>query len=316
MNSKNRKGLTEWLRVHANNHEDEQSLGAIWEASDEYSGKFQPDVEVGLAKFQNRISGLDSPNVVALRSRRRFLQMAAAVAMLLAAVSYFIIQDNDDAVAHLEAMTATGETNELVLADGSIAAMNAESRLTYPVSFTENKRELQLEGEAFFDVKRDESKPFQVSTQNMTVEVLGTSFNLRDKEAESFSEVFVKTGKVAVTIAATNERFTLEPGQLLSYDKNSGETKLQKDESGNPLAWKTKVLRFRNAPLSKIFSDMERLYGVEIKLENEALAVCPFTTTVRAKKLKDAFSALEASCDLTFTVTSPGVFTVSGACCQ
>lgn len=316
MKSNNKKGLSDWLGTHSNSKADESMLEAIWDASEKYGGGFEPDVEAGLNRFQDRIGSGMEPKVVSITSKRPFLRVAAAVAAILVAGYAYVNFSSENTSPLLQVSTSIDETKNIFLADGSSVSLNGNTVLDHPEVFDENKRIVHLDGEAFFDVEKMEAKPFQIETKSGMIEVLGTSFNVREVKGEETMEVFVKTGKVAVTIPTENKRYILTPGQTLIHNKTTGKSKIIKEKAENPIAWKTKVLRFRNAPLDEIMEEMERVYNVDIEVENEKLANCPFTTSLKEEKLKDAFKVLEASCDLTFNVVSPGKIKVSGKCCE
>src|SRR5690606_4748296 len=136
-----------------------------------------------------------------------------------------------------------GEPKQLLLPDGSTVWLNSESQIQYADNFTGKTREIFLSGEASFDVKRDESKPFIVHTGSLATQVLGTSFNIRAYIEQTDIEVTVSSGKVSVS-DSTGVIGELIRDQQLSYQKSTGRFARQLVESHNTSLWKESELIF------------------------------------------------------------------------
>jgi len=193
------------------------------------------------------------------------------VGILLSFLAYYSIGENSHKGMQL-AETFT-ENNIIVveLPDGSIVHVNKESKLYYPEKFSENQRVVELEGEAFFDIKKNPQKPFIIKARNKEIKVLGTSFNVNTNfEGEKF-EVYVKTGKVKFYEPGnTKKSLVLVPDFVGVIDKTA-EKKLNKNP--NYISWKTKYFNFsKGEKLDKIISTINKAYGVNIVLEDEKFA--------------------------------------------
>lgn len=170
----------------------------------------------------------------------------------------------------IEKHTQFGEKKTVFLPDGSAVKMNAGSYLTYPKSFEGDIREVTLEGEAFFDVKKNPNKPFIVHFNNLDVRVKGTSFNIRSYSDEAETQVAVKTGAVLVTSANGSAEFLLERSDILTNYKAS--ESFQKNKINNEdliFGWKDRRLVFEEASLVYVIGELERWYGVrfDVKLD-------------------------------------------------
>lgn len=317
MNFKEKKGLTAWIHSHSKNGKDRVVLQKIWEATGSYKNSYQPDAEQAFHKFSNRLStgSVPTARVVSLGRWKNLLRIAASAAILvIAGFAIFNFVANNE-IAFEEISTEYDSIKDFNLEDGTLVSLNSSSSLRFPTQFSSENRTVKFQGEAFFQVAEDASRPFKIESQTIDVQVLGTSFNVRDAENDEIVEVFVKTGKVAVTVRTKNERYTLTPGQVLTFNKSTGDIDLKKESAENPLAWKTRVLKFKEAPLKEIFSQIERLFDVSISAENDDLLNCTFTTTVRATDLKGALQALETSSGtLKITGTDQAMYTVGGHC--
>src|SRR3546814_621269 len=167
--------------------------------------------------------------------------------------------------------TGLGEVRNLTLDDGTQIWLNAASRLTYPVSFSGDRREVSLEGEAYFDVAHDEQRPFIVHADRVSTRVLGTRFNISAYKDERDITVSVVQGKVGVSTitdvgADTSNTLLVLPNQRVIYHKAT--RLLSRDEYHNvenPDSWKEGILVYRKTHLTEIVADLQRAYHVRIK---------------------------------------------------
>ncbi|ODS72616.1 MAG: hypothetical protein ABS46_20775 [Cytophagaceae bacterium SCN 52-12] len=173
----------------------------------------------------------------------------------------------------LATVTALGERKMVKLDDGSVVWLNAASRLTYPGRFTGGTREVSLEGEAFFDIARNEDQPFVIKSGALKTTVLGTSFNIRAYREDKTMSVAVVTGKVRVT--SPEAELHLEPNQQAVFDKKR--LKLDKKQEmsvSEMVSWKEGMLRFRNTTFSEVTAVLRRSRGASIGY-NRRLENCP-----------------------------------------
>ena len=156
----------------------------------------------------------------------------------------------------------------LMLADGTSVCLNAESKLRFPVQFNGNTRRVELEGEGYFQVVRDEKKPFVVEASGVNITVLGTEFNVSNyPECSSVRTTLIK-GKVRVASTDTNS-YVLEPGEQAMFNRINGEMTVADVDISYVVAWKEGRLRFRDRPLKEIMDFISRWYDVDIVYEDE-----------------------------------------------
>jgi len=200
---------------------------------------------------------------------------ASLVLITLAALWIVQIQQGPSVEQHLivytQNKTTAGERKTIRLADGSKIFMNSASKIRYPESFTGNTREIYLEGQAYFEVSHDKTKPFVVHAGELTVQVLGTTFDVRNYTGDVDAAVTVATGKVAVKTNSVKEFWMLTPGQQLAYDHTSGKSVKEQVLASEYIGWKGGALVFKNTPLSQISKQLERAYGVTIHIKTPAL---------------------------------------------
>ena len=168
-----------------------------------------------------------------------------------------------------------GQTEELVLADGTRLHLNAGSRITYPSEFLGSERRIFVEGEVFAEVAENPEKPFYIASGDVDVKVLGTTFNLKAYDNTECVELLLLEGKVQMDITAQNrtKQLIIHKGEMLQYDRMSGEIDMK---DFNPLRYKgfheDGSIHFFNLRLSDITSDLERLFGCKIIILDESLA--------------------------------------------
>lgn len=197
-------------------------------------------------------------------------------------------------------MPGERESN-MTLADGSEIVLHGESMIE-SVSMTDEVREVRLSGKGYFDIKRDESRPFIIITENARIEVLGTSFQIDSYNGKT--EVSVESGSVALIKPAgqgnTALTVTLAEGEVgMINSSNKGIIK-KNNNNANYLAWKTKTLVFNRSKLSYVESTLEDVYGIDIVLENPNLKNCNLTAKFKGRKPKDAMEILARTFNLTY----------------
>jgi len=215
----------------------------------------------------------EGARVVTLKRQRalRWLKIAASLLILvLASYTYRNWSSTSTpALAFKKIENLKGQRTRVVLPDQSVAYLNASSTLSFPESFSESERLVELTGEAFFEVVKNPEKPFVVKTGNLRTMVLGTSFNVRSFDEEHAIEVSLVTGKVRVVPphqGTAGADLELYPGQQLTYHKREGTFD---KGSFNVLAvtgWKDGVLVFDNTDFAGFIEKLEQWYDVEIKV--------------------------------------------------
>ncbi|WP_324674429.1 FecR family protein [Hymenobacter sp. GOD-10R] len=220
-----------------------------------------------------------------------------------------------------EVTVAAGPKIQLTtLPDGSRVWVNRNSTLTYGANFNGATREVRLQGEAFFEVKKDHGRPFTVLAHDTRTRVLGTSFNVRAYPAEDSVEVAVVTGRVSflpssrVKPAAPDS--LLLPGRRGVIYKETPLVVAQHSITDfNFRAWQRQELVFDNQPLREVAQDLARYYGTPVKLARPALGECRFTGSFRQVTLSQALHIVSLSAGLTVAQSAEG-YVLDGAGCR
>jgi ferric-dicitrate binding protein FerR (iron transport regulator) len=194
--------------------------------------------------------------------RRVMVVAAAAVLLLLIGLSgkYYLDRNTPDRIT---VTTLAGEYKEVCLPDSTSVSLAENSVVRYDKKkYGKEKRAVEMKGKAFFEVARDEALPFSVNTKETETVVLGTSFQLEEKEQATI--LYVRSGRVRFTAGENSETAILTAGMSASYSTGEGLRTEEKETDVNYLSWKTHQLRFRATPLNEVIRELNRAYQVEI----------------------------------------------------
>lgn len=169
-----------------------------------------------------------------------------------------------------------GGEYSLTLADGTKVWMNADSKLKYPISFLEDRRVVYLEGEAYFEVAKDASKPFIVSTTSGDISVLGTQFNVKNYAEDKTIYTTLVEGSVLFR-GTTNRETILAPGQQIIFSPEYGTQELKQVNVNNFISWKDNLFQFEELSLEDIMKTLSRWYDVTVSYDKEELKQLQFS---------------------------------------
>lgn len=198
-----------------------------------------------------------------------------------------------------EIVVPLGQTAEVNLPDGSHAWINSDSKLSFSNTFNGKKRDMTLEGEAYFKVRKDK-KPFIVSTRFGDITVLGTSFNVHAYDDSKFQATLVE-GAVRYTNEEKNWSITLSPGQQLSFSEEEGGIRVDDVKTDLYTSWKDGVIIFKKEPLKEVVRKLERHFDVEIVLEDSSLENTCFTGNIENESLTDVLEYIDKTKPIQYT---------------
>ena len=193
-----------------------------------------------------------------------WIATAASVTLLIGLYLWSSIGTAGDTIT-IE--TSFAEQTRVELPDGSEVTLNANSRIAYARYWNNREvRQVRLRGEAFFEVARNEStgQKFEVITEDLTVEVLGTSFNVNTHHQQT--RVFLEEGSIKLKLEARPETLMLEPGDLFSYSQKTQKALKKKTEKQPPSSWKDGIVVFKDVPLRKILQRIDEIYGLDYQV--------------------------------------------------
>lgn len=290
--------LATWVAASAENGGTFDQLKAIWQ----HTQTLPAQTETTAARQRVKVR-LALPEAPALRPISRWQKtksyaLVTLVLLVLLAVSggwYFY---PTAATAYQICRTTTGQQQRLLLADSSVVMLAPKSQLRYPTQFSGTFRDVYLEGEAFFEVKRDTGQPFQVHSGTWTTRVLGTKFNVNAFRGATRMAVSLVEGQVEVTDAQGTYRLT--PGQQLLTDRRTGRVYRQPFDKSRVTGWQQRKLVFQNEKLADVAGQIERLYGVKLAFADTATAELRLWATFNNEPLPAVLNALKLAGPLTY----------------
>jgi len=241
-----------------------------------------------------------------------FVLKIAAVIVIALTASYFLYYLITK--SGTETFVAQDSIKTSTLSDGTIITLNFHSTITFPKKFDKKARKVKLEGDAFFEVEHNNEQPFIIKTQDVKIEVLGTSFYVNSRQQDPTIEVVVNTGKVALR-TQNNEQIILTAGERGVLIKSSGELYEEKNDDVNYISWKTKRLVFENNVLSDVIQKINETYYADIKIVNPEINSCRITTTFDNKSLDAVLNIIRETLDLKIEKQNNTIF-VSGEGCE
>ncbi len=283
------------------------------------AGKFEISPEqITKDKFevQNKIN--KDLQIQLIRSRRlsKIYKVAAAVAIPIAfAISLYFINESyevDIPEAVCEIISPKGHVSKCVLPDGTKVWVNAGSTLSYDVSdFQRRIRQVELDGEAYFEVVGNKKNPFKVVTELADVNVTGTSFNVKAYTGSEYFEAVLAEGSVDLQFKKTKNQqtVTMNPGEYATYDADKKEVLIKDVDSDVYTAWRNGEILFKDATLKDLIGELERIYDVEFELQDKDLADYRFRGMFSySNNLIEALEKIEKTAGLNYYVENKKVW--------
>jgi len=301
--------LKTWLSEDKANRKVFENIVAGWQLTGD-------DIRQSKARIYGRLSAKYRSE----KKPRRFIPYFSKVAAVFvfavaAALMIFYIRDEKNQtaapVAMIEKQTLPGQKLTIKLPDGSVAILNSASRIVSPESFQNAERKVRLEGEAFFEVAEDASRPFIIVTDNLNVRVLGTSFNVRSFSDEDNVSVAVLSGKVMVSESSdsmANQRQILLPNEMLEYSvKEKSFSEKKRVDSSVVFGWKDQNLVFKDENIDRILVALSRWYGVEFDVQAPLDYTRKFTGNFKNPTLKEVMESISYSYQFEYNINDRNI---------
>jgi ferric-dicitrate binding protein FerR (iron transport regulator) len=256
-------------------------LNTVWEKSKLIEAQTTVSENDAWQRFQQKVQAAprETPVVSLARSDKGWWRIAAALLVLAVGgwLLYSTLLHNGKTI-----ITAGNGVVTDTLPDGSVITLNRNASIAYEKAFTGNSRTVTLQGEAFFEIAPDKSRPFIITTgDDITIKVLGTSFNV--KSADTATEVIVETGLIEVSHRQQSVR--LQQQQKVTISKNRINLHKQANNSELYNHYRTHSFVCRGTPLSELVAILNETYDADIVIANSRLNDLPLTTTFREASL-------------------------------
>jgi ferric-dicitrate binding protein FerR (iron transport regulator) len=302
--------LLAWLAESPDHERLFKAYQEVWRQTGKLYNSYTPDVVRAWRRFENRIAQQEAQTQAARQKTVRLWKQVAtwaAVLLIGIAIGHFggNLRKADASLAQAEMQIVQSTDKALVrLADGTKVWLNQNSKLTYLSDF-QRDRKVTLEGEAFFEVQRDENSLFRVQSGEALTTVLGTSFNIRAYPQEKEVRITVAEGKVEVRKArgfnapATAKAQVLTANQAAIVAPTADAPLVQLENTNlNYLAWKHKKLVFENRPVGEVIDLLAEIYQVQVMVSNPEIRNCQFTGTFEESQPYEILEVIAYSLNL------------------
>jgi transmembrane sensor len=247
--------LFKWVKENPENEEIFKQAQNLWKHLPDNLDDYTPDTEKSWQELRIRLLNEKSKDNIRSLKPARILYMVAASIALLLTIGYLLTKKAESTIATFDKLTEVSTNNNIevfYLPDSSLIWLNKNSRISYPERPDKTERIVYLEGEAFFKVKRDSTKPFRIFADNCVTTVLGTSFNIKAYPKDANVEVSVVTGKVNLSIIKDTVRdhiLTLLPHDKGIFNKKNFTVTQHKNEDLNCADWKGNLIELKKTML-------------------------------------------------------------------
>jgi len=271
------QALNEWMNISTTNKQVYFQIKELW-----YHKQDQTNNSQAIAAYDKLINRIKFAEVAQSQTRvqqisfriNQFVKYAAILFFILSFgyLSYYFIEAESTNNEFCTISVPKGNKSEVILSDGSKIWLNNNSKLVYPKKFNAKERRIELIGEAYFEIEKNEKVPFIVQTSDINIKVLGTKFNVSAYANDKFIETTLISGKVMVQSNDNPEIETvLKPGESLTFDKVNNQSAVNDVDTEFYTYWMKGEFVFKDERFETLAKRIERIYNVEITFEDETL---------------------------------------------
>lgn len=298
--------VEEWLSASPENEKLLEQLYFTREVVRRVRVMQSVDPEQSLRRFKTQVHELDKK--IRLRRMVWLVQRVAAVLFvpILVLSAYLWMQGGKKEVRMLEVRTNPGVVSMFNLPDGSRVWLNSASSLKYPSDFVADSREVELEGQGYFEVKHDASQPFIVHAgQEYEVEVLGTTFNVAAYADDDLIETTLVEGSVNVHVRSVGGQELsrrIKPNEKATFTKTTRKLDVEAVNTDHETAWKNGEIIFRNHPMSQVLKVLSRHYHVKFMVKDSVVLNSIITAKFKNEQLPQVMEYLRLASGIKYTI--------------
>jgi len=333
--------LDAWIHQDTENRKAFESYRMIWSTSELAKGNIDTSLNLKVEKLKSRLNLMNkgfgekkNRNINVFNSILRYAAIViVSVGLSWLAFSYFEKLQKVE-LAYNEVITPMGSRTHIILPDGSDVWLNADSYLKYPVNFSGDLREVELKGEGYFKVEKDEGSQFIVNTSDIRVKVLGTTFNIKTYPEEGTVETTLVEGEIELQRTKAGKKgkvISMKSEQRVTYIRDEGKVVLSEIKEMNAsigravvvpgnifiadsvntevyTAWKDGRLIIENEPLEELAIKLERRFDVKIEFGNDKTRELKFTGILENETLEQVLFAMELSSPIKYKIDKKTVY--------
>ncbi len=276
-----------WDEFETGNNSEEKDLSQVFDnlRSQIFTERKQLKLYQKVAKVYYRVAAI--------------IVLPLIIYSLYATFERFVSKSFDNTLVEVVSPSAT--RTHLDLPDGSKVVLNGNSKLKYATNFKSN-RNVQLEGEAFFDVAHNVKSPFVVNTVGLNVHVLGTEFSIASYDQDATVEVILKEGKVQLTGTKNSFFEIMNPNEAFHFNRNNRFGRIKKVDADQLTAWKDGVLIFRDEPLREVLRRVGRWYDVQFDVLDESVLDFTYRATFENESLEEVLRLIALTAPVSYEI--------------
>lgn len=333
--------LLAWLKTNPENVIFFNQVCMLWEKSNE-TAVDRIDTQIALHKLNQKIEEYQQETIPVIKTEKNRMVWIWRVAVafivilgtsLLVKYLFFVPKEKISSPDYITAYAPPSQKSQIILSDGTVIWLNSGTRIKYPTNYGQEKRDVYLDGEAFFKVARNPQKPFLVHASSVVVKALGTSFNVKCYASDKTIETTLIEGKVQVDKAVDHsgdESVVLDPNEKAVYNKEDEEIKIarfgkpktiEKSEAKknievvyeqktvqSEISWKEQRLIFENEAFEDLAKRLERWYNVNIRINDSKLLKNRYTGKfVNNEPLEQVLRIIEKTTPIIYTIDKDNI---------
>ena len=256
--------------------------------------------------FKKQLSMKEKTNYFKISNYLKY----AAIFILAISISslFFFIQfhhpEKQKAIENYTTVIAdNGQLVRIILPDSSVVWLNSGTKITYNNNFAVSNREINLNGQAFFQVTKNKEIPLRVFCKNLEVRVFGTRFDVRAYPEDQNISVVLESGKVEIFNSKVKSfHYKLNPGEMAQFDKLSEKLALKKVNVEKFTSWKDGILIFMDDPMTEVIHKLQRRYNIDIEVAQPAIYKSVFTATIKNETLDEIFKSIGYACSVQYKI--------------
>lgn len=302
--------LEDWIAVSAANQLIFEQYASAWQGAGPGGSHQVPDKNEAWRLLTAKTSSNSSRKTIPLPSHFWIAAVIAGIACLSIIPLLFFRVSENRATSRSITIASDGKIKQTGLPDGSSVILNSHSSIRFAPEFAPDQRNASLQGEAYFDIIRDSSRPFVVSFEDVNIRVLGTSFNVRKNESANSIETQVVSGWVKMF----NEKgeIVISAEQIGIYSKSKNSFALRKHPDINSVAYATKRFIFSDESLATIVEYLGKAYSKTIVVRQEAIGRCRMTSSFENKSIEYILDVIAATLNVTYTINGNIIYIEGG----
>ncbi|MCT4644046.1 MAG: FecR domain-containing protein [Carboxylicivirga sp.] len=276
--------IDNWLGKDKSNQQYLSQLNSYWELPVE-----EEQLEHSSIVYQSLIHRVRNQREV-LKSVGVLWKVAASVLFIISlSLTAYLLQPRQQGAVMFMVQTEAGQRSQAELPDGTKVWLNSGTQLFVEEGFGTSERNIRLIGEAMFKVSHDKDKPFNVEADDIRIQVLGTTFNVRSYENEENLQTTLMEGLVKVIQLDSDEHVLLKPGETALYNKNNGSLQVANVDVQAISSWQKGILIFKKTQFNQVIRRLEHVYGVKVNYNAADFSDVHFTGTLDNLRLEQVF---------------------------